>query len=64
MSKTITNTRTIVPGFWTRLKLVLEECSESYEERLERRVRRLEAEVERLLSVHDPVGSRQEKSGQ
>jgi len=36
------------PGFWTRLKLVLEQCGESYEEILERRVRRLEVEVERL----------------
>jgi len=48
MNDTSTNTRNTAPGFWTRLKLVLEQCGESYEEILERRVRRLEVEVERL----------------
>ena len=51
MSNTSATARSIVPGFWTRLRLVLEECGESYEELLERRISRLEAEVERLLAM-------------
>jgi len=48
MNDTSTNTRNIAPGFWARLKVFLEQCGESYEELLERRVRRLEVAVERL----------------
>ncbi|MGH6644761.1 MAG: hypothetical protein ACRED3_18910 [Bradyrhizobium sp.] len=40
-----------VPGFWKRLLLVAEETGESYAERLEKRVGRLEAEVERLSAI-------------
>ena len=39
------------PGFWTRLALAAEAMSESYAERLEKRVSRLEAEVERLSAI-------------
>lgn len=39
------------PGFWKRLVLALEAASESDEERLERRVNRLEAEVARLSGL-------------
>lgn len=37
-----------VPGFWTRLAIALEPLGGSYQEQLERRVRRLETEVARL----------------
>lgn len=42
-----------VPGFWTRLALAIEAMGESESEtdRLEKRVRRLEAEVERLSAI-------------
>jgi hypothetical protein len=62
MSNTSTNPRNIVPGFWTRFRLVMEAYSESEEERLERRVRRLETEVERLLAVDGRVDARRHKS--
>jgi hypothetical protein len=55
-----TNAWNTVDGFWTRLKRVLEEDDESREERLERRVSRLEVEVERLLA--SDVGTRRQKS--
>jgi len=48
VNDTSTNTRNTAPGLWTRLKLVLEQCGESYEDLLEKRVRRLEVAVERL----------------
>jgi len=48
MSETSTSARSTVPGFWTRLVLAMEAMGESYEERLEQRVSRLEAEVARL----------------
>ena len=40
-----TTPRVTVPGFWTRLALAIQEASESYEERLDKRVAWLEAEV-------------------
>lgn len=40
-----------VPGFWTGLALAIEAMSESYEEQLEKRVSRLEAEVGRLSAI-------------
>ncbi|MGH8527659.1 MAG: hypothetical protein ACREXY_26630 [Gammaproteobacteria bacterium] len=38
-------------GFWRRLAYALEPMAEAYEERLERRVRRLEVEVARLSMI-------------
>lgn len=48
MSNIHANAQKTVPGFWRRLALAIESASESYEERLEKRVGRLEAEVARL----------------
>lgn len=48
MSNIHANPQKAVPGFWKRLALAIEAASESYEERLERRVGWLEAEVARL----------------
>lgn len=39
------------PGFWKKLLLAVEEMSESYEELLEKRISRLEAEVGRLSAA-------------
>ncbi|MDB5967994.1 MAG: hypothetical protein JWQ90_444 [Hydrocarboniphaga sp.] len=44
-----------VPGFWTRLALAVEAVGESDAERLEKRIRRLEAEVERLSTVQEKL---------
>lgn len=51
MSNIHANPQKTVPGFWKRLVLAAEAMSESYEERLEKRVSRLEAEVARLSAV-------------
>lgn len=40
-------------GFWTRLASAIVQMGESYEEQLERRVCRLEAEVSRLSQLQD-----------
>lgn len=40
-------------GFWKKLVLAAEASCESYGERLEKRVGRLEAEVERLLETQE-----------
>ena len=51
MNHTQASQQQTVPGFWKSLALAIEESGESYEERLEKRVRRLEAEVERLSAI-------------
>ncbi len=51
MSNIHADPQNTVPGFWTRLALAIEAMSESYEEQLEKRVSRLEAEVGRLSAV-------------
>jgi hypothetical protein len=56
MNDTSTSTRNTAPGFWARLKLLLEQCGESCEELLEQRVRRLEVAVERLSRDHPGNG--------
>ena len=48
MNNVHANPKKSIPSFWGRLVLAAEAMSESYEERLEKRVSRLEAEVDRL----------------
>jgi len=48
MNNVHTNPKKNVPSFWNRLMLAAEAMSESYDERLEKRVSQLEAEVDRL----------------
>ncbi|MGQ0618389.1 MAG: hypothetical protein ACT4QA_00490 [Panacagrimonas sp.] len=48
MSNIHTNPQKTVPGFWARLAFAVEPLGGSYQERLEKRARQLEAEVERL----------------
>lgn len=55
MSNIQANPTKTVPGFWTRLALAFEDISDSYQERLEKRVGRLEAEVERLSAIEQKV---------
>jgi hypothetical protein len=50
MSNINANSQNTVPGFWKRLAIGIEEASMSLEERLEKRVSRLEVEVDRLLA--------------
>ena len=47
-----------VPGFWTRLALAIEAMGESEEERLEKRISRLEAEVVRLSATQKQPAKR------
>jgi len=51
MSNIHANSQKAVPGFWKRLALAAEAMSESYEERLEKRVSRLEDELARLSAL-------------
>lgn len=48
MSNIQANSPKAVPSFWTRLAYAIQEASESPEEQLERRVNRLEADVNRV----------------
>ena len=50
MSNDNTSPQNSVPGFWTRLCLALDALGESHDGHLERRIKRLEAEVERLVT--------------
>lgn len=51
MSNIQANIQETVPSFWTRLARAIEESGVSYEERLEKRVSWLEAEVARLSAA-------------
>ncbi len=63
--ETLTNNRSTVPGFWTRLALAIEAMGESYEERLEQRVSRLETEVARFSQkLEEARGGPALRSGQ
>ncbi len=50
MSNVQSTQQKAAPGFWARLAYGIEEASVSYTELLERRIKRLEVEVERLLA--------------
>jgi hypothetical protein len=51
MSNAQLNPQQAVPSFWKRLSLAVEAAGESYEEQLEKRVRWLEGEVNRLSVI-------------
>lgn len=51
MSHTQVSSQKATPGFWKRLALAVETVGVPYEEQLEKRVLRLEAEVARLSAA-------------
>lgn len=55
MSNIHPNPQKTVPGFWARLALAIEPIGGSYQEPLEKRVRQLEDEVERLAEIQEKL---------